>query len=388
MRRNLLTVAASVAVAVVAAEIALRAIGLSFPHFDRLDSRLGWTPRPGIEGTYAFEGRTHLAFNAEGFRDVDHARAKPEGVLRVAVVGDSFTEAREVALDDTFWKVMERGLDACVANARVEVLAFAVNGYGTAQELLLLERAVWPYRPDLVVLAFFASNDVSNNSRVLDGHPNRPYFVIEDGRLVLDDSNLESLGFTVRKVWDEVRYAVYNRLRTLQLARQAYLRVKYGAKYRDATVAEQLLAGLRPHAYTPPPGPAWREAWRVTEALIREMRDRAAAHGADFWIAGLSSPAQVHPDAAVREAIAEALGVDDLLYADRRVARLAAAEDIPHVALVAPLRAYAERTGAKLHGFGDFAGGHWNETGHRVAGEALAAALCDRLAPAETPAGG
>ena len=78
-------------------------------------------------------------------------------MLRIAILGDSFTEGREVGLAETFWKVMEAKVAACLpdnANA-VEALGFGVNGYGTAQEYLVLETSVWAYDPDIVLLAVF-----------------------------------------------------------------------------------------------------------------------------------------------------------------------------------------------------------------------------------------
>jgi hypothetical protein len=40
--------------------------------------------------------------------------AKPPGVVRVAVVGDSFTEAMHVPYEQTFCAVMERDLARCL----------------------------------------------------------------------------------------------------------------------------------------------------------------------------------------------------------------------------------------------------------------------------------
>ena len=82
IRKNILTLALSIAVAIAFAEVGLRAWGISYPEFYRLDSRFGWSPRPGMEGIHAMEGRTRIKINAEGFRDVDHETAKPAGVFR------------------------------------------------------------------------------------------------------------------------------------------------------------------------------------------------------------------------------------------------------------------------------------------------------------------
>jgi hypothetical protein len=44
------------------------------------------------------------------------------------------------------------------------VLNAGVSGFGTAEELLYLERELWKYSPDLVLLSFFA-NDAGDNAR-------------------------------------------------------------------------------------------------------------------------------------------------------------------------------------------------------------------------------
>ena len=377
-RANLLTLLVSLLLVVAVTEVVLHVAGVSYPEFNRLDARLGWAPRAGVEGIYAFEGHTYLKINAQGFRDTDHETAKPEGVLRVAVLGDSFTEAREVALPDTYWKVMEREFSACLAASgrRAEVLGFAVNGYGTAQQLMVLEDSVWRYEPDLVVLAFFTGNDLWNNSFELEGHSDRPYMVLRDGELVPDPRSTKGLRFTVKRVWSDIKHGLFNALRTVQLGRQAYKRVRTWAEHRDTTVLEQLLAGLNGALYREPQDEVWHDAWEITEAMIGAMRDTVSDHGADFWLVTLSNPVQVHPNRALRARIAAELGVADLVYPDRHLSSFAKAEGISVVTLVDPLRAYAEVHDTGLHGSGDFAGGHWNSQGHKVTGDLLTRRLC------------
>ena len=375
---QLLMILASLAVALGLLEVGLRLADIAYPEINRLDAALGWSPRPGLDGIYAFEGRTRIRINRDGFRDDDHDVAKPAGVFRIAVLGDSLAEGREVALEKTFWKVMEDRLRPCLAAVKLtpEVLNFAVNGYGTAQQALVLERHVWRFAPDVVVLALFTGNDLWNNARALDGHPDRPYFVIEDGALTLDRSNLASPRFSRKKRWSNVKGAVFNALRTLQVVRQAYRRLKGQRTYGSLSVIEQLTAGLDSDIYRAPVDAPWTAAWQVTEAMIETMRDTAAARGAALWLVTMTNPVQVYPDPALRRVFAGRLGVDDLVYPDRRLARFAAASDIPFAILVQPLRRYAESNKVRLHGSSTFAGGHWNETGHRAAGETLAQSLC------------
>ena len=181
-------------------EAALRVAGYSYPVFYVTDSERGWALKPGVEGWYRKEGEAYVRINSDGLRDVEHSKTKPAGTLRIAVVGDSYAEALQVSLEETFWKVLERELQACPAYSgrRVEVVNFGVSGYGTAQELITLRGQVRAYSPDIVLLAFTTSNDISDNSRPLKKTDDIPYFVFRDGQLALDDSFRRSASYRLR----------------------------------------------------------------------------------------------------------------------------------------------------------------------------------------------
>ena len=91
----------------------------------------------------------------------------------------------------------------------------------------------------------------------------------------------------------------------------------------------------------------------------------------------MTNPAQVYPDPDVRDGLSERNASADLFYPDRRLGGFAALLGFQMISLVAPLRAYAERNNLPLHGPAEFAGGHWNKTGHAVAGHEIAQRLCD-----------
>jgi len=132
--------------------------------------------------------------------------------------------------------------------------------------------------------------------------------------------------------------------------------------------------------YVPPRDATWSEAWRVTEGLIRLMRDEVESHGAQFWVATLSNSPQVHPNPEERNKLARALGTQDLFYPDRRIQAFAEGERIPLTPLAFAFGEYATRNKAFLHGFpGRMGTGHWNEQGNRLAGEIIAAGMCQGL---------
>ena len=380
MKTKIVTVFLSIVFSLFVAEVAFRLLDMSKPEFNRLDFELGWMPRAGIAGKYSDESQAFVAINREGFRDIDHDEAKPANVFRVAILGDSFTEAREVDLDHTYWKILERGLEKCLGGAGrdAEVLSFGVNGYGTAQELIVLDKYVWKYKPDLVLLAFFTGNDVWNNSRALDGHSDRPYFEIKNGSLVLDDTNLRSARFESKKLFADIKHGIYNSLRVLQVGRKAYEQTKIRLQRRGKPLDKlaQLNSGFDTAIFAPPRNMAWEVAWRVTEELIEAMRKASQARNVEFSVVTMSTPVQIYPDAKLRRDFAASLGVGGLDYPDRRLSSFGVAHDIPVISLVDDMRRYVDQHGRLLHGSTDFAGGHWNRTGHVLAGEIIARRLC------------
>jgi lysophospholipase L1-like esterase len=382
------------------AEAALRLAGVGYPNFYGPDPARGWSLIPGAAGRWTKEGDAAVRISSAGLRDREHTVEKPAGVYRIAILGDSCTEALQVPVGATFWSLLERQLPACPALARragrragqIEVLNFGVSGYGTAQELLTLRGEVWKYRPDLVLLAFYTGNDVRNNYRPLEQDPLRPYFVLDErGSLRLDDSFRDSQGYRLRRSLPaRALYAAFNHSRLLQLGKMAKSALDgYVGAWKARRVTTQPIEelGLDNAVYQPPADAGWRAAWAVTEAMIGAMDAESRRHGARFAVVSLSTPIQVDPSLAKRQAFARQLEVPDLFYPDRRLAALGHAAGIPVLALAPPLAGDAARTGRFLHGFPNTrpGEGHWNAAGHRAAARLLAAWLCAGMPPQGMP---
>ena len=402
---KLFVVAASLLVGLLIAEAALRIIGYSFPTFYTTDDARGFALSAGAEGLYRKEGEVYVRVNSAGLRDREHQKAKPPGVLRIAIVGDSYAEALQVPQESTFWAVLERRLRECptLAGREVEVINFGVSGYGTAQELITLREHVWDYSPDIVLLAFTTNNDITDNSRALKRTDEIPYFVYREGRLVLDDSFRNTQAFRWRR-------SAINRLgiwlrdssRVIQAFHEGHYALKnYLARRRvqdvpeptpkaeaapnpplpgegDATRAADI--GIDNLVYAAPSDAAWEESWRVTEGLLVLMRDEVEARGARFIVATMSNAIQVYPDASARSAFVQRVGATDIFYPDLRIRALGERERITVFNLAPELQAYADAHKTFLHGFGENLGnGHWNVEGHRVAGELLTEKLCAEL---------
>ena len=385
---NLALVVASVLVSLALGELALRAVGFSFPNFWLPDAVTGSRLRPGTEGWTRAEGGAHVKVNSRGLRDREHAMPKPPGVYRIAVLGDSYAEALQVELEETFWWLLAQRLQACAfqPGKRIEAVNFGVSGHGTAQQLLTLRHRAWDYSPDLVLLAFFPGNDVRNNSLALEGEKRGPFFVLRGGELALDASFAEEPWFREARQTAAQRAALQN-LRLYQLLRK--LRAGKFEVPHSAPIALALADGARElpllgepgldeNVLREPPDSAWRDAWTVTEKLLLATRDETAARGARFMVVVLSSAGAVYPDPALRRRYAERLGVEDLFYPERRLRALGERHGIAVVTLGEDMQRHADATGAYLHGFRNtrLGFGHWNEAGHALAAELTARRLC------------
>lgn len=372
--------AALAATGLLACELVLRAAGYSSPVWYRHDPVLGWTLRPGTSGWYTQEGRSFVRINSAGQRDREHAIAKPHDVYRIAVLGDAYSEAMQVPLEQTYWAQLPGRLESCgfQRGRRIEVMNFGVRDYGTAQALLVLKTKALHYRPDLVLLQISSGQDLRDNSFALDALKGRPYFVLDaSGGPRLDDSFRSRAAYAGRAApWRERFAQLTDRVRTLQLARNLWreLRRLQSAHARDS----DNVAGLEAGALAPPRDARWQDAWRITEALIAEVGRLAARNGAGLMLLSVPFAMQAHPDASLRAALQAQLGVPDFSYAERRLASYAAQAGIPAIALGPEMQALASATGAYLYGFDNAKLGffHWNARGHRAAADAIAQRLC------------
>ncbi len=163
MLRKLTLSLASLLFALLAAELLIRIAGaapevsvISKGRFQLSSNpKIGFEPVPGLryEGEdlsfYDYQG----ASNRLGYRDRDHEIAKPPGVWRIVVLGDSIAAGLRVErFEDTFPAILERLLREQGVNA--EVINLAVSGYNTQQEVETLADKGLRYRPDLVLVAY------------------------------------------------------------------------------------------------------------------------------------------------------------------------------------------------------------------------------------------
>lgn len=383
---NILLLVGTVVLVLLSSELILRLFGVSYPYWSRVDALTGFSPRPGVSGWVRDEGDAFVRINSMGFRDREHSIEKPSDTLRIAMLGDSMTEGRQVDVAQTFWSILEKKLSTCAGlhGRTPEVLNFGVSGYGTAQEYLLLER-VWPYQPDIVLVAFYPGNDVLNNSRALEHSTQKPYVDEVNGVLVPDFSFRDTPFYRrQRSLTARLLLSTIDHSRIAQSVSQAFRTVR---RFRDIRAARPpsspseaagRLSGTDPELYRPPIIASHIEAWHITERLLGAMAAQTQAHGARFAVMTIPLPETIYPDPSARASLMRTLNVSDLFYAEDRVAGLGMDEEFPVFALGRRMQSAAEAADTFFNGFPrtEPGTGHLNAEGHAVAGALISEDVC------------
>jgi hypothetical protein len=341
----------------------------------------GWGLTPGserISSDYAGEFRVRVRINSRGLRDVEHDLQKPPGTFRILVLGDSYVEALQVELEQTFGRLLERDLRSRLGRP-VEVISAGVSSWGTDNELQWFRHEGYRYQPDLVLLAFTSSNDVRESYAPynrLDPWANlsKPSFELTDGGRLEMQPGPE----IPATPWWQQLYVwgfVYTRLGgKVALPRRGQ---NAAPPPRDPN-APRVSTDMLVHA--PEYSPEVARAWRVTEGLILALRDEATAHGARFAVMVHAGP-WVHHLNRWRLMFAGA-GVGTARTWDRRkptrlIDEFLAREGIDFVDLYPTFNAAKRREPVFFR-----VNVHWTPAGHRVASDTVTEfLLARRLVP-------
>ncbi len=134
---------------------------------------LGWGERPSLEADPRFGWRlkpnqvTRLRWqsydyvveaNSLGFPGPEFSEQKTAGTYRVMVVGDAFTSAEGVNTNQAWPRLLENILREQRPDRPIEVLNFAITGYGPNQYQAVIEAYAPVYHPDLILIGFFVND--------------------------------------------------------------------------------------------------------------------------------------------------------------------------------------------------------------------------------------
>ena len=226
--------------------------------------------------------------NSQGMRsDREYALAKPRGVCRVALFGDSFFMGYELDLKDTFAVQLERQLRARGRN--VEVLNFSVSGFGQAEMLRTYVSYGRKFDPDVVIFEWH-STDPDDNMR--SGLYRLVGDQLERGQaeylpgIKLQDALMKSKLY--RTIADNSQLYSVIREGTARTAKDLLVRVKraYTARLRPviSTREDPDDAGGFDEAAMPPSKIA------LSAALLESAQREIVEDGRDFFVVDTPSP--------------------------------------------------------------------------------------------------
>jgi lysophospholipase L1-like esterase len=103
-----------------------------------------------------------VSWNSWGFRERNFDLAKPEGVYRIAVIGDSLTYGQGIGTQERFTDLLEQRLNN--KSGEYEVLNFGRSGAETVDHVNILRFPVLYAEPDFILLQWF-TNDVEGHDK-------------------------------------------------------------------------------------------------------------------------------------------------------------------------------------------------------------------------------
>jgi hypothetical protein len=292
--------------------------------------------------------------NDWGFLDVDHRVEKPAGVTRIGFFGDSYTEARQVELDQTFFRRVQTTLDG-----NYEVLAFGVAGRSTLQSYLECTR--WMDRADIdIVVYVFSENDPGDQLREVTGVDVIPYAELSGDSFVVDDAFQSRYAYKTSRLHRLLQFlkarslvmsTIEQRLRLLRRHGMALeQREKDGdAGANDVTARE---AGLRATAPSTWPPELVSYARTLGERIILRWRDDVEAAGRRFVIARIPRESQL--SRPVEEQDAWAPWLEEVCERNR-------------IQLIDPTEAFRGAVASGRSPYGD----HLTPLGHRLFAQTL-----------------
>ncbi len=351
---------ASVCVALALAEIGVRWVAPQPLAAVGRSARLGWTHKPNAQFVYERdEYRVPIQYSSAGLRDREYTRAKPADTFRIAILGDSFVEALQVPEDSMLSRLLEHELARRDGTRRYEVMNFGVSGYGSCQQLVLLEERVLDYAPDLVVAVHY-HNDFDDNARfdLCRTDESHGLTITEPARFGWTTRAVSGLKSTL---WQ--RSHLFNFVSTRRLRRSMQRRGTPDVSAPPADAAQSLELQMTRIAETPEA----RAALGLHAAIVARMQSLCQAAGARFVAVLGVSAGQIDSRRLPKELRADA---SDVTLLNRRAADALAARGI---AVVDLLPAFRDARGAYRLFFD--VDGHWTADGHAVAAHSLAETL-------------
>jgi len=365
--KNMLLVAASLLLLFLVFELVVFRFVLPATELPRLAFEDGVIKyQPGQTGHYRKRNDIDAVFriNAQGWNSghAAYSREKPEGVLRIAVVGDSYVEALQVDFDESLAEQLEARL-----GQGVEVYRFGIGGAPMSQYLHLLRKEVLPHEPDAVVFLLI-HNDFDESHQFKPGVYTSAFLKLdigEDGQVreIAPERFKEPWYSFIRYNCATWRFLAYRYdVRFGMLRRMILGKKKNNQANIDVDAVERVMAKNR----------------QATRYVLQQASELCEARGVRFFV--------------IMDAVRNLIytGSEDLFDYDKGALRLNSMAGEVAAELGVPFLdmhpAFAADYAANQKPFNEHSDHHWNEYGHGLAAELLEGQLREGGLPLPPPA--
>lgn len=322
------------------------------------DIETGYAQRPNISGTWITENRARIETNRLGLRDKPLEITKPAGQQRVALVGDSFAEALQVNLEETYQAIVEKILNS--ATRDIELINLGLAGATPAVQLVRARTRGLPFQPDVFL---FMTNFADFNVESEDDTHFPAYVVQADGHAVLKYGFRDSRIFKLRmSAVGRTGYWILDHSRLVTL-------INNRKNQGDARASN----------YVPPPPPSCERQRDSAIALLRDSIPATLSARLDAFMKDLGHLSQT---GTVTPVILSLTNLPGCTADDRKnIVSLMQKKLEGNNVIIIDFESVLEKTltsypGLKkrdLRGFGLRKGiGHNNETGNKIYAEAVA----------------
>jgi lysophospholipase L1-like esterase len=359
---------ASIVVALVVAEIALRVLSpqqliLLRPDLWQPADTVGWLRRPNVDAQVnTGERLVRFLTDHEGFRV--GATGRRDGIP-VLLLGDSFMEALQVDHEQSLAGLLDRSLSDA-AGSPVAVRNAAISGWAPTQYLARARTLLSREQYRLVITVLYVGND-ARPERV-DYIPPRPPAERHHFRIPKEAS------------WDELVSAMFYPLNDL-LEVRSHLFVLLRKQLETLRMRTGTSAQYFPPEFLTSEANAKR--WTLTADVSREIEELARAHGAEALFVLVPSDFQVHPSNFFRQV--RGFGLDaaaiDLDQPSRRLEEELSARGLRVVNVLSEFR-HLDAAGQALYGSTDT---HLSPEGHRALSRAVTPVAAPLLARSGSP---
>lgn len=343
---------------------------LGDPTFHHIHNKYFCGRRESPKGEY----NVMVRFNSYGFRDYEYRLKKPEGTMRLVVLGDSFVDGLEVELEETVVKRLEKKLNESHNRDRCEVLNLGTQGYSPALEYLVLKNIGLRFNPDLIITCLHFTDipeDYTYSQKMVRDKNGLPMCVTPPS-------------FSQAKInfWGKNFLRVHSRIYALARSQYHNILARIGFRKKSLSiypselenVAQRAMSdsvSVNPYAVFKPDYSSEDErAWGLTCKFLLGLKSLADMSGSKLILVIIPAPDQVAPYEVREGKKVWGREEDSFILSTKlqdRLTEFCRQNRMPVLDLLPALRR-ASRPGNKL--FFDY-DGHFNNRGHQVVAEEM-----------------